>query len=79
MPADWRRKTNGPALPSMIGNSGPATSTLRLSTPTPASADIRCSMVEIDASPSVSVDDNRVSPTLTARAGIVTGVGRSTR
>ena len=49
MPADCSRNTNGPALPSMIGSSGPATSTCRLSMPSPASADIRCSTVEIDA------------------------------
>ena len=47
MPADCSRNTNGPALPSMIGSSGPATSTCRLSMPRPASADIRCSTVEM--------------------------------
>src|SRR6266550_4039659 len=67
MPADCNRKTNGPALPSMIGISGPATSTCKLSIPSPASADIKCSTVEIDAPSFLSVDDSRVSPTLSAR------------
>ena len=69
MPADCSRKTNGPALPSMIGISGPATSTCRLSMPRPASADMTCSTVEMLAPSTFSVDDSRVSPTWWALAG----------
>jgi hypothetical protein len=47
--------------------------------PTPASADIRCSTVEIDVPSAVSVDDSRVSPTFAACAGMLTGDARSTR
>ncbi len=47
--------------------------------PTPASADIRCSTVEIDAPSSASVDDSRVSPTFAASAGMLTGGWRSVR
>jgi hypothetical protein len=45
MPADWMRNTKGPALPSMIGTSLADSSTVALSMPSPASADIRCSTV----------------------------------
>ena len=65
--------------PSMIGISGPATSMCKLSIPRPASADIKCSTVEIDAPSFLSVDDSRVSPTLSARAGIDTVCGKSMR
>ena len=37
--------------------------------PTPASADIRCSTVEMLAPAALSVDDKRVSPTFAASAG----------
>ena len=63
----------------MIGISGPATSMCRLSIPSPASADITCSTVEIDVPSRFSVDDSRVSPTCRASAGSVTGRARSTR
>jgi hypothetical protein len=63
IPADCSRNTNGAALPSMIGISGPATSMCRLSIPRPASADITCSTVEIDVPSCLSVDESRVSPT----------------
>jgi hypothetical protein len=79
MPADCSRKTNGPALPSMIGISGPATSMWTLSIPSPASADIMCSTVEIAAPSCLSVDERRVSPTCSASAGIAIGRSRSTR
>src|SRR5690625_1187541 len=47
MPADWMRKTKGPALPSMMGTSAALSSTQALSMPSPAMADSRCSTVEI--------------------------------
>ena len=70
---------NGPALPSMIGTSGPAMSMRRLSMPRPHSADIRCSTVDTLASPRFNVDESRVSPISPARAGISTGATRSVR
>jgi hypothetical protein len=44
-PAHSMRKTNGAALPSMIGTSGPSSSTTTLSISAPASAAMRCSTV----------------------------------
>ena len=46
MPADCTRKTNGAALPSMMGTSSAERSTKQLSMPSPARAAIRCSTVE---------------------------------
>ena len=68
IPAAWRRKTKGPALPSMIGISGPSTSIRQLSMPSPAIADKRCSIVDILCSPDPSVVDNVVKPTSLAVA-----------
>ncbi len=80
MPADWIRNTNGPALPSMIGTSEALRSTYRLSMPRPASADIKCSIVETRVpSSATSVVESAVSPTRLGSARIShTGV-RSTR
>ena len=44
-PADCKRKTNGPALPSIIGTSGPSSLIMQLSIPRPAIAERRCSIV----------------------------------
>src|SRR5690606_11508682 len=63
----------------MMGTSAALTSTTTLSTPRPANADIRCSMVETRASPAVSTVPRRVSPTWVASAGISTGGERSLR
>ena len=79
MPADCSRKTNGAALPSMIGSSGPATSMCMLSMPRPAHADSTCSTVEIDTPSCFSDVERRVSPTWSASAGIDTDCARSTR
>ncbi len=46
-PADASKATNGLALPSPAGISGPSTSMRRLSSPKPATAAIRCSTVWI--------------------------------
>ena len=54
MPADCSRKTNGAALPSMIGTSAAVRSMNALSIPKPAKADIRCSTVPTRA-PSCSI------------------------
>src|SRR5690625_167262 len=79
MPADWMRKTKGPALPSMMGTSAALSSTQALSMPSPAMADSRCSTVETRTSPRTKVVDRVVSPTFSARAGISTIGSRSTR
>ena len=46
MPARSMASTNGSALPSMIGTSGPSISIIALSMPSPASAASTCSAVE---------------------------------
>ena len=79
MPADCSRKTNGAALPSMIGNSAASTSTHALSMPSPANADIRCSTVDIRTFPAAKVVAIVVSPTCPTSAGITTGGLTSTR
>ncbi len=70
IPADWIRKTNGPALPSIIGTSGADSSTKQLSMPRPAKADIRCSTVVTLASPLETAVHMVVSRTLIASARI---------
>ena len=77
-PADSSKNTNGAALPSIIGISGPFTSTYALSIPSPAIADMRCSMVDILVSPEVRQVDNEVSPTFSAEAFISTTGSKST-
>ena len=79
MPADWMRKTNVPALPSMIGTSSAETSTNALSMPSPANAAMRCSTVEMRV-PSFSMTvAMTVLETLVARAGTAGLPGRSVR
>ncbi len=46
IPAQSIRNTKGSELPSMMGSSGPLTSTTTLSRPLPAKAAIRCSTVD---------------------------------
>ena len=72
IPADCNRKTNGPALPSIIGTSGPSRWTKRLSIPNPAIADKRCSTVETFTSLAIKVVDKVVSPTFSGQALIST-------
>ena len=50
----------------MMGISGPSQSIMQLSTPMPAKADIRCSIVAISAPSDSSVVESVVSPTLFA-------------
>ena len=45
VPTPWIRRTNGAALPSMIGTSGPSSSTTALSMRLPARAASKCSTV----------------------------------
>ena len=63
----------------MIGTSAALTSTMALSMPRPAKADIRCSTVETCALALTSVVPSVVSPTFSARAGMSDGLGRSVR
>lgn len=63
----------------MIGNSAEDSSTITLSTPRPASADIRCSTVWILAPLQVSPVHSVVSVTSSASAGTSTTGSRSTR
>ena len=77
IPADCIKKTKGPALPSMIGISGPLTLIMQLSTPNPAMADRRCSMVAILDPSLYKVVDSVVSPTCSNMAGISTFGSRS--
>jgi hypothetical protein len=83
MPALCRRKTNDAAEPSRIGTSSAVMSTTRLSRPSPAQAESRCSTVFTfgpSGPPSAdSVVAMRVSQTLSAAALMTTGRGRSTR
>ncbi|KAG0920288.1 hypothetical protein G6F40_015790 [Rhizopus arrhizus] len=79
MPADCSRNTNGPAEPSMIGSSAEDSSTMMLSTPRPANADIRCSTVWILASLQVRPVHRVTSVTSSALAGTSTTGSRSTR
>jgi len=83
-PADRIRYTNEPDEPSRIGISAASMSMFRLSMPSPASADIRCSTVatRICCWPwciAVSVDAIRVSLTASALAGMARGGSRSIR
>ena len=81
MPADCSRKTNGPALPSMIGTSSAERSTYALSIPKPANADIKCSTVATfapDCGFSIRVDI-RVSFTFRACARTIGLPGKSVR
>ena len=66
------RKTKRVELPSIIGISGPSQSIMQLSTPIPAKADIRCSIVAISAPSCSKVVERVVSPTKFACAGIST-------
>jgi hypothetical protein len=79
MPADWMRNTKGPALPSMIGTSVADSSTMALSMPRPAKADIRCSTVATLAPSPRIVVPSVVSPTRMPLAGTSTGGSRSVR
>ena len=78
-PADCSRNTNGPDEPSMIGTSGADSSTSRLSIPSPARADIRCSTVWTLAPSRASPVHRVVSHTNSPEAGISTTGSRSTR
>ena len=78
MPADCIKKTNGPALPSIIGTSSAVRSTNALSIPKPASAESKCSTVDIRALSFTSVVERLVSPTYFGLAGISTAGSRST-
>ena len=70
-PAHSIRNTNGAALPSMIGISGPLISTIALSTAQPDSAAIRCSMVPTLTPSALPIVVLRwVSTTLSQRARI---------
>ena len=53
-----------------MGTSGPSTLTRQLSTPRPAIAERRCSIVEILTSSLTRAVDKLVSPTFSAMAGI---------
>ena len=66
------RNTNGPALPSIRGISGPSTSIIRLSNPSPATAERRCSMVATLVPFLKRVVERVVSPTYSKIAGIIT-------
>ena len=83
MPALCSRNTNDAAEPSRIGTSSAVMSTTRLSRPSPAQAESRCSTVFTfgpSGLPSAeSVVAMRVSQTLSAAALMTTGRGRSTR
>jgi hypothetical protein len=79
MPADWMRNTNGPALPSMIGTSAAPSSTMALSMPSPASADIRCSTVATRTPSLISVVPSMVSPTCMPSPARPRGGSRSVR
>ncbi len=63
----------------MIGISSAVTSTYMLSMPSPAQADIKCSMVDTRTPSFCNTDARRVSPIDIVFAGISTGVGKSTR
>ena len=69
-PADWIKKTKGLELPSIIGTSGPSTLIRQLSTPSPAIAESKCSIVEILTPSFTNAVDRLVSPTFSAIAGI---------
>ena len=76
MPAHSNRKENGAAEPSMIGTSGPSTSISALSTPAPARAAIRCSIVPTRAEPSPIVVQSLVSTTrLIGRGNVAAEIG----
>lgn len=63
----------------MMGISSASTSTYRLSMPSPAQADIRCSTVDTRVPSFCSTEARRVSPIALAVAGISTAGSRSTR
>lgn len=63
----------------MMGISSASTSTYKLSMPSPAQADIRCSTVDTRAPSFCSTEARRVSPMALAVAGISTAGSRSTR
>ena len=69
-PADCIKKTKGLELPSIIGTSGPSTLIKQLSTPSPAIADKRCSIVDIFTPFLTNAVERLVSPTFSAIAGI---------
>ncbi len=69
-------KQKGAAEPSMIGTSGPSSSISTLSTPAPARAAIRCSIVPTRADPSPIVVQRLVSTTRSWVAGISRGPGQ---
>ena len=60
--------TKGLALPSIIGTSGPSSSTIALSMPIPANAESKCSTVEIFISSLDKLVDNLVSCTFSSDA-----------
>ncbi len=79
--ADWRTRparsiasTKGAALPSMIGTSGPSISTRTLSTPRPARAARRCSMV---ATEPVAVSPMMVQSSVALTASCRASMSRS--
>ena len=81
IPAHSIRNTNGAALPSMIGTSGPSSSTIALSTAAPAKAAIRCSTVPTIVPPPSDSIVQRVESTAfshTARISAPVSVRRKT-
>ena len=68
IPAERMSRTNGAALPSMIGNSTAFTSTSALSTPKPANVAIRCSTVETLTRPLPRLVASWVSMTFSGQA-----------
>ena len=79
MPACCNKKINGPELPSIIGISEAVTSTIILSTPKPASADIKCSTVATRAPLCSRAEHMRVSRTVSGRACMLGAPGKSAR
>ena len=79
MPADCNRKIKGPELPSIMGISEAFTSTITLSTPKPANADIKCSTVATRAPFFSRAEHMRVSLTASGVACISGIPGKSVR
>ena len=83
MPALCSRNTKLAAEPSRMGTSSAVMSMMRLSSPRPQQADIRCSTVctlgAPGSPPAEMVEAMRVSLTDSADTGMSTGCGRSMR
>jgi hypothetical protein len=78
-PAERIRYTNGAALPSITGSSGPSISIRMLSMPSRTARASRCSTVPTVASPRPSLVASAVETTSLERAGISTGSPKSDR